>query len=440
MKKYKVMILSCLVGILLAALLTGCGSKSNKSMVKGSRIAGDVVAEKETSTTEEIEQEELYRIDEIDQQEDMIRFENISTGQLERYTYNSSTYIYDKNEISTTIDSLYCGQIVTFEINDNSQLLKSVKESDALWNLSEVKEFSIDVAEGLLTIGKSQYYLTDASRIYQDGNRISLENISNSDTLRVIGDEKQIVSIVVVSGHGTIRLTNTDLFDGGWITVGRLISKQVTKDMEIEIAAGQYTLALAHKGYGDATQIEVKSGEVTVVDCNQLKGNGPQYGKVTFSIPYDGAKLYINGKETSYKKGISLQYGAYSIQVKAEGYATWSRTLMVASKEAKIGVVLSEESDSDSETSSDSDSSSSDNTATAGSKAGSLAGSKAGSSASSSSSTSSSTSTNSSSSSNTDSSSSGSTSDSSSTSTISDDTLSTLSDLVSKLTNTSDDD
>ncbi|SDB24978.1 hypothetical protein [Eubacterium oxidoreducens] len=427
MKKH-LRLIGCIV--LVVAVLTvagGCGTTSRSGgLVKGSRVGGTATESTQTSSEETQMEEDVYRIDEIDTVEQMIRFENLSNGQLERYTYNGSTYIYDKNEISTTVDSLYCGMPVTFEVNESSELLKSVTESNALWIQEDISNFSIDEQEGVLTIGSTDYKLSDDARVYQNNERITYEDISQEDVLSVIGTARKIISLVVTSGHGTIRLTNTDLFEGGWLTVGTVVSKEVEKDMEFDVSAGTYTVAVANNGYGDHTQVEVKENEVTLVDCSKLKGDGPQYCKIKFSIPYDGAKLYINGKETDYSKEITLQYGAYSLQVVAKEYETWSRTLMVASETATIGVVLSAQSDTESETSTDDSSStqsSTDSSATAGSLAGSLAGSTAGTASSSSSTTST-----------------GSTTSSSSTSSVSDDTLSTLSNLISNLTGSSDDD
>ncbi|MCR5666295.1 MAG: PEGA domain-containing protein [Eubacterium sp.] len=437
MKKFLKYVVCVMLMAATIAMLAGCGtSGGSNSMVKGSRVGGTTTQETDTSEDEVEVEEDVYRIDEIDTVEQMIRFENLSNGQLERYTYNGSTYVYDKNEISTTVESLYCGMPVTFEVNKESELLKSVTESNALWIQNDISEFTLNEEEGILTIGPTDYVLSDITRAYQDNERIVYGDISQEDVLSVIGTAKKIISLVVTSGHGTIRLTNTDLFEGGWLTVGTVVSKEIEKDMEFDVSAGTYTVAVANNGYGDNTDVEVKANEVTLVDCNKLKGEGPKYCKIKFTVPYDGAKLYINGKETDYSKEVTLQYGAYSLQVEAEGYATWSRTLVVASETATIGVVLSAESETESETSSDDSSTSTESASsgTAGSLAGSLAGSEAGSTSGSSSSSSSSSTTG------TSSSTSGSTSSSSSTSTVSDDTLSTLSDLISNLAGSSDDD
>ena len=42
---------------------------------------------------------------------------------------------------------------------------------------------------------------------------------------------------------------------------------------------GVYTVAVANKGYGGSTEVEIRRGQTTVLDLEKLKGEGPKKRK-----------------------------------------------------------------------------------------------------------------------------------------------------------------
>ena len=78
----------------------------------------------------------------------------------------------------------------------------------------------------------------------------------------------------MTTGHGTLSLTNTTLFEGSYLQLNKDIFVLISDSMEMEIPEGSYTLKVANDGWGGTTEIEVVRGETTEVDLDTLKGEG----------------------------------------------------------------------------------------------------------------------------------------------------------------------
>ena len=407
---------------LAAVLVLGtaaCGKKSDDTsdgLVKGSHVGGNEYYDESSDETGDTQPNLSgnYRVLAVDEAEGKIRLEDLSTGLLRDYNYGLYTEVFDKNDVTTTDDSLLPGLVVSAEIEesseDDSAKLQTVKISGDVWTLDDITDFKTEADAGAFYIDGEIYMLTADTKVFSDGAEVHINSLSENDNLTVIGNDKEIISIIVDTGHGTVHLVNAEDFIGGWITIGKRISSEITEDMMIEVPEGQYTLAVTNEaGYGDSEEIKVKKNEILDVDLNELKGEGPKYCELVFDIKTKGAKVYLNGEKQKTKDGKvnEVQYGVYDMTVKAKGYDDINVRLMVSSEEATIEVDmeklktmtagLSDSGSSSSEnSSSDGSSSSSENSGgngkkasdtddittniEAGSKAGSLAGSLAGSS------------------------------------------------------------
>ncbi len=99
---------------------------------------------------------------------------------------------------------------------------------------------------------------------------------------------------------------------------------------------------------GRQQKIKIRRGKTTTVDLSELKGDGPQYGKIKFSIDVEDALLLVDGKETDAGKTLKLTYGSHTVTVYADGYDAWKRNLYVNSSEATIIIKLKDEEGSES--------------------------------------------------------------------------------------------
>ncbi len=177
--------------------------------------------------------------------------------------------------------------------------------------------------------------------MFSEGEEKELTAVGDSDVLNVYGIGRTVYAIVVETGHGTLALANTELFEGGWVNLGTKVYAKVTRDMTMELPEGIYDFSVANDGYGDSGEVRIRRDKVTTIDLNDYKGEGPKLCRVTFDVGVAGAVLTVDGKKVNHKKPIELRYGVHTLGVYADGYDAWTRQLVVNSPKAKIEILLS---------------------------------------------------------------------------------------------------
>lgn len=402
-------------------LLAGCGKSSN-TVVTGTYYnpskeaentaqtvgteadASDVLDAMEQGTEQEGTSigADLFLITNNDMQAECLILTQLNSGKQYMYNYTIGTRFLDKYGNRTPVSGFDAGRIIRVGEKDKQGRLVEAQISDLAWEYPDVTRYSVDEEHGAFKIADTNYSYDEDLLVVSDGSSLQLSDLTALDTLRVVGIDKKIYSISVTTGHGSLKLVNTGVFDGSYIQVGSKVFAQITGEMSIEIPEGTYTAAVANNGYGGSTEITITRGQETVLDLETLKGEGPKYGSILFAVNVEGAWLQVDGQLVDYSQPVELQYGVHTLTVTADGYDTYSKKLFVNSPEATIAIGMTGESGcSSATTGSETQSSETDGTTStgesadgqAGSLAGSLAGTHSGSSSSGASSSSSSTST-----------------------------------------------
>lgn len=326
----------------MALLLYGCGKQNT-----GDRISMDQYAPideqpqeeaDEVSMADDVTDAQLYIVLQIDKKNDLIAFGLPDSLRTVQYSYSKGTQILDEHGQFVSLNRLEPGSIVTIGEPDNEAKLTTIQMATQTWYQDNITRFSVDESIGMLVIGDTKYRYDQYVRVFSNDQEISVSQIGENDVIRVQGLDKQILSIQVVQGHGTIMLTNTQLFEGGWISLGTKIYAKITPNMTMEVPEGRYELSVANDGYGDTKNVRVKRSEVTTVDLDKYKGEGPKMCQVTFEVHVPDALLYIDGDEVNYEEPVELRYGVYQLTVIADGFETWERQLVIHSEDAVIEI------------------------------------------------------------------------------------------------------
>ena len=307
---------------------------------------------------------DILIVSDINSANETIRVYNYSTGVQYQYYYGLTTGFFDKYGNHMSVSDIHQGDVVDISGADSDGKAKRIQKSDKVWTNDAVTNFSVDKDKSVLEIGSSSYRLGERTMIFSGSEVIDTDSIAAQDKLSVVGIDKDIVSISVTTGHGTLQLSNTSLFEGSFLQLGDRIFAEITKDMSLDVPEGSYTLAVANNGWGGSTDIEIKRGETTKVNLNDLKGEGPKKSSILFEVDVQGAKIYVDGKEIDYTSPVEITYGKHTLKVTADGYDTWTRTLYVNSKEATIQITINDNADSGS-SGSDSSGTGTNSTATA---------------------------------------------------------------------------
>ena len=289
---------------------------------------------------------DILIVSDINSANETIRVYNYSTGVQYQYYYGLTTGFFDKYGNHMSVSDIHQGEVVDISGADSDGKAKRIQKSDKVWTNDTVTNFSVDKDKSVLEIGSSSYRLGERTMIFSGSEVIDTDSITAQDKLSVVGIDKDIVSISVTTGHGTLQLSNTSLFEGSFLQLGDRIFAEITKDMSLDVPEGSYTLAVANNGWGGSTDIEIKRGETTKVNLNDLKGEGPKKSSILFEVDVQGAKIYVDGKEIDYTSPVEITYGKHTLKVTADGYDTWTRTLYVNSKEATIQITINDNADS----------------------------------------------------------------------------------------------
>ena len=289
---------------------------------------------------------DILIVSDINSANETIRVYNYSTGVQYQYYYGLTTGFFDKYGNHMSVSDIHQGDVVDISGADSDGKAKRIQKSDKVWTNDAVTNFSVDKDKSMFKIGGSSYRLGERTMIFSGSDVIDTDSLTAQDKLAVVGIDKDIVSISVTTGHGTLQLSNTSLFEGSFLQLGDRIFAEITKDMSLDVPEGSYTLAVANNGWGDSTDIEIKRGEITKVNLNDLKGEGPKKSRILFEVDVQSAKIYVDDSEIDYTSPVEITYGKHTLKVTADGYDTWTRTLYVNSKEATIQITINDNTDS----------------------------------------------------------------------------------------------
>ena len=350
------------VFLLALVMLIGCGKET---VDDGMTYFHHSIADQTEADTQETQQQEVYLITGIDQTEESLRLYRYANGMEYRFYYGSGTQFLDKYGNRSTMAAFPLGSLVTIGEQTLDGTLSEVQLSDEAWVYEDITRFSVNEEKNMLMIADRKYRYKDNTYVFSGDEKVDMTGIRQGDTLTVVGIDKQILSVNITTAQGKLALKNTSLFEGSFLQLGKKIFTEITPDLTLQVPEGKYTLTVANNGWGGSKKIKIKRGKTTIVDLNELKGEGPQYGKIKFSIDVEDALLLVDGKQTETGKTLKLTYGSHTVTVYADGYDAWKRNLYVNSPEATIIIKLKDEEDSESSgTSSSQNSESSQNSST----------------------------------------------------------------------------
>lgn len=302
--------------------LSGCATKEKVSPARQLNASTD-----EEGTNYDAEITAIVKA--IDTEKQQITFLN-----TERYTeqvldYTEGTEFSNKYGKVVTLSQIELGEIV--DVGYRSSASKAVKVSvnkDA-WEYDMVGRLSIDsTAQDMKFSGKKFRY--DEHLVVTDGQReITVSEINKQDELRIKGVDKTVMSVLVTTGHGYIKLQDYKDFVGGTIEVSRDLILPVVENMMIVAREGFYNVQLNNGNLHAVKTIRVYRDKETALSLSDVKLDMPDVGNVTFQIEPYGADLYINGAITDYSEPVPLNYGKHKIVVKMTGYDTYSGFLDV---------------------------------------------------------------------------------------------------------------
>lgn len=336
------------ISILSMIMMAGCGQQTRP--VSTAQYYNP--AKETTADTEEAEGAgaktsigtDLYLIIGNDMTNEQLNLKQLVSGKQYLYVYSLSTDFQDKYGNSATTVDFEPGRVIHIGKKDGEGRLLQAQIADEVWEYSDITKYSVDTERGIFKIADSKYSYDADLFVESNGEKIRLSDLNEKDKIRVVGIGTKILSVSVTTGQGILELRNTSVFEGSFIQVGSKIFAQITHNMKLEIPEGTYTVTVANEGYGGSTEVEIARGEVCTLDLDELKGEGPKTGSITFYIDVEGATLSIDGDTVDYSAPVVLTYGVHELHAEADGYDDFDKKLFVNSAAANIDISLTGES------------------------------------------------------------------------------------------------
>lgn len=347
--------------LMLIVFLCGCESGGNNEKLiiqerRGTAAEKETEIETEAATEETKVQQELFVLLDIDTEKKEVTLQKVGSNRETVYTYDTGTEFLDKYGNSFANTSLVPGDVAKVQAMGGDAPIKSLQLSDEVWVQDGITNYSLDTDINALIIGKTKYKYDEDLLVFSNGEQVKLKLLGDSDEIRVVGLDKEIISVSITRGHGTLVLSNTKIFEGSFICIGEKIFLEVTPNMQVEVPEGKYLVTVANNGYGGSREVKIKRNKTTSLNLDELKGEGPKMCKITFKVGVEGAILQLDGKSIDYSKPVEVQYGVHKIAVTAEGYDNITEKLVVNSKEAEIEIALTSASESEEKEKEESDS------------------------------------------------------------------------------------
>lgn len=372
--------------VIVSICILGCGGQK-KGTVSGTNYYYPQNQKETEAETENLAvmaefDADIYMIMTVDMAKETMTLRQMSSGKQYFCHYSLTTRFLDKYGNNMSAHNFDEGRLVTVNGVDSKGRIAEIQISDDVWEYENVVRYEIDAERGVFQIADTKYSFGSSTFFVSDNRKIQASDIKEDDELRIIGMNKEILSVSVTTGHGKVALENTEIFEGSFVQIGRRIFAEITGEMELEVPEGTYTITVANKGYGGSKEITVERNKTLVIDLDELKGEGPKKGNISFYIISAkdeeedlNAVLKIDGKEVGHGEAIVLDYGIHTIHASAYGYADFAKKLFVNSAEAEITIALEEaKSDDNSTITSSNNNTSSVDGSLAGSQAGSLTG------------------------------------------------------------------
>lgn len=344
----KKLIYKVLIVVFSMIMMAGCGQQTRPvSTAQYYNPAKETVADTEEAEGAGAKTSigtDLYLIIGNDMTNEQLNLKQLVSGKQYLYVYSLSTDFQDKYGNSATTVDFEPGRVIHIGKKDGEGRLLQAQIADEVWEYSDITKYSVDTERGIFKIADSKYSYDADLFVESNGEKIRLSDLNEKDKIRVVGIGTKILSVSVTTGQGILELRNTSVFEGSFIQVGSKIFAQITHNMKLEIPEGTYTVTVANEGYGGSTEVEIARGEVCMLDLDELKGEGPKTGSITFYIDVEGATLSIDGDTVDYSAPVVLTYGVHELHAEADGYDDFDKKLFVNSAAANIDISLTGES------------------------------------------------------------------------------------------------
>lgn len=273
-----------------------------------------------------------------------ITFLNMEKKRNYTLNYDGTTKFVDKYGSQIAVSQLEEGEIVEVQFLKEEKLLSNLSVASDIWTYDGVSKFELDLKAGRMKFMDEYYTLEENTVVISDKKQVEFIDIHPQDSIKIKGKDHKIYSISIETGHGYLRLLNSEYFIGGWIEVGQKVIQKIEEDMLLVVPEGKHSVYLSHSGIEGTKEVEIVRNQETQLDIGDLKTEDLiKYGNLIFTVDPEGATVSIDGKRVDTSRVVKATYGLHQIMAKADGYDTVIQYIRVNENNANVAITLEEE-------------------------------------------------------------------------------------------------
>lgn len=302
---------------------------------------GDTGSVKVYDNTEEIDFAHIELtmtavITNINMEEGTVSFIDCRTSETHLLYYHGGVVVTDTRGGNILLDELGEGCVVDVVYYQDTSKLVSITANSRVKIVEETNKLSADKENGKAVYKGVSTSLWENVVVVDGEKLIDISEVSTEDKVKLYIYGNKLVSVVIKTGHGYVRLSNQDSYIGGMVEMGYDVIVPVTKDMLVPVGEGDYTLRINKNGYSQTKKIKVIRDSETLVDLSDI---AIPKGTVVFETTPSDVRIFVDGNEISGKTYSNI-LGSYSLRVEAEGYKTFRGSFKVTEKVNTLTIKL----------------------------------------------------------------------------------------------------
>lgn len=322
-----------IIGIAAAALIIIIASVFAMTLGGGDKTPDIIIPEAEETTAPVEEAEKVF-----ERALAVVKYVDTATGGLMVYdieklkmiTLKMDSSMIIKDEYGEDIDlaQIDLGDMIETKYDTLSMMPESVKITAVTWERKDVSNMVVDVENKSIKISNDSYTYTDELVTSDAGEAFDIASLSTADEAYVRGYKDMVWSVVLVNGHGTIKLINHEIFIGGQLEIGNRTSFTIEAEMVVPVTAGVHNVVVSKDNMSPyVTQVVVEEDTELVIDLSEAQ---PKVGTVEFIVLQDGVTVYMDDELVNLEEEHILDFGTYKIKAEKENYVTWEGELLLS--------------------------------------------------------------------------------------------------------------
>ncbi len=258
----------------------------------------------------------------IDTEAQILDLYVLGSGDEKSLVYDGATLISDKYGQPLVASQLTPGDVVKVAYNSGIGKAGVIQQSPDAWKMDDIAKYDFSGDGRTLSIGSDLYSLDEHVHIFSGDHEITPDQLVEKDVLSIQGNDRNVVSIRVMVGHGYLELKNEYALVGGWIEVGQTLISQIAENMLFTIPEGAYSVRLTNDGIEEYRDITVTRNEITELDLSDIVALAPEKGRVRFEVTPEGAEVMVDDNVIHTEYSVRLPVGTHKITASCPGYAT----------------------------------------------------------------------------------------------------------------------